>query len=101
MTILAALWAKLWKYLVALGALLLAVLAIFYKGRSDGKAVQQTKVDAANQRADVAVQQREITESRHDTDTKVQNLPEAPAQTVDDADPATAAGHLRDDGWLR
>lgn len=96
---LSALWAKVWKYVLALGALLLAVLAIFWKGRQDGKAVQQAKVDAANQRAEVAQQQQQITESRHDTDTSVQQLPEAPAQRIGDADPATAAGKLQ--GWTR
>lgn len=34
-------------------------------------------------------------ETRHDVDQAVESLPEAPAQRVGDADPATAAGKLR------
>lgn len=97
----AILWAKVWKYVAGLGVLLAAIAAIFLKGKSSGEAKQQAKVDQAQQKADIATQQKDITESRHDTDTKVQNLPEAPAQTVANADPATSAGHLRDDGWVR
>lgn len=97
---LAALWAKVWKYVVALGALLLAVLAIFWKGRQDGKAVQQTKVDEANQRADVAEQSQQAVETRHDVETEVAKLPEAPAQKVADARNDSAAGQLRDE-WMR
>jgi hypothetical protein len=93
-------WAKIWKYLVALGAILLAIVGIFLKGRAYGKAAQQGKVDAAVQDAEVAHQQATILESRHDTDTTVQNLPEAPAQVVATAQPGTAAGQLRDD-WTR
>lgn len=95
------LWAKVWKYVAGLGVLLAAIAAIFLKGKSTGEAKQQAKVDQAQQKADIAIQQKDITESRHDTDTTVQNLPEAPAQMVATSQPGTAAGELRDDGWTR
>lgn len=97
----AILWAKVWKYVAGLGVLLAAIAAIFLKGKSVGEAKQKAKVDQAQQKADIATQQKDITESRHDTDTTVQNLPEAPAQVVATAKPSTAAGELRDDGWTR
>ena len=98
---LAILWAKVWKWVVGIGVVIVAFGSAYLAGMRKGDAKQQTKVDEANQRAEVAQQQQQITESRHDTDTKVQNLPEAPAQTVANADPSTSAGHLRDDGWVR
>lgn len=98
---LAILWAKVWKWIVAACALLLAVLAIFYKGKSSGEAKQQTKVDEANQRADIAEQSQKAVETRHDVETEVAKLPEAPAQKVADARVDSAAGQLRDDGWMR
>lgn len=97
----AILWAKVWKYVAGLGVLLAAIAAIFLRGKSAGEAKQQAKVDQAQQKADIATQQKDITESRHDTDTTVQNLPEAPAQVVATSQSSTAAGELRDDGWTR
>jgi hypothetical protein len=95
------LWAKIWKYVAALGALLLAVGAIFLKGRSDGKQTEEVKTQAAEAKAEVAEQTTAIVESRHDTDTKVESLPEAPAQAVATAVVDSASGKLRDDGWVR
>jgi hypothetical protein len=98
---LALLWTKVWKWVVGIGALLLAIVSVFLAGREKGKAAEQVKTQAAKQEAEVAKQTTAIVESRHDTDTKVQNLPEAPAQVVAASDPMTAAGKLRDDGWTR
>lgn len=99
---LVALWAKVWKYIVAFGALMLAVAGIYLKGRKEGKATQvainATVMTKAN--AQAAQQVTKVQESRNETDAKINALPASPIQAVDIADPATAAGHLRDDGWL-
>jgi cell division septation protein DedD len=98
--ILSALWAKVGKYVVALGAILAAVAAIFLKGRSSGEEKQQAKVDEAMQKAQEAEQVQQVIEVRHDVDTTVQNLPQAPTQAVATANPSSAAGKLHDD-WSR
>lgn len=101
MAILTLLWAKVWKWIVALGALLAVVGAIFLKGRADGVKTMQPKVDAANNAAVAATVNTKALESRHETDVAVQKLPDAPAQPVATADPSTAAGQLRDSGFTR
>lgn len=97
----AALWAKIWKYLAGIAVLAAAVGAIFLKGRESGKASNQAKVDEATQDAKIATQSAQAVETRHDIEAANSQLPEAPAQKVADADPATAAGKLRDDGWMQ
>lgn len=98
---LAALWAKCWKYIAGLAVIGAGLLAIFLKGRESGKASNQAKVDEATQDAQIATQTAQAVETRHDIDQTVANLPEAPAQTVANADPNSALGQLRDDGWVR
>lgn len=97
----ALLWTRLWKYIVALGAVLAALGAAVLYGRSKGKAAEQVKTRAAQDAATTAQAATKQLESRHETDVQVQRLPDAPAQVVATADPATAAGKLRTDGWLR
>lgn len=97
----ALLWAKVWKYVAALGVLLAAGAAIFLKGRSAGVKSMQTKVDNANESAAAATVNTQALESRHETDVAVQNLPDAPAQPVATAAAGTAVGKLRDDGFTR
>jgi len=97
----ALLWAKVWKWVCALGAVLAAIGGIWLWGREKGKASEQVKTRDAQEAAATAQATVEQLESRHATDTAVQNLPAAPLQTIADADPTTAAGKLRDDGWVR
>lgn len=97
----AIVWAKIWKWVTAIAVLGAAIAAVFLKGRESGKASNQAKVDEATQDAQIATQTAQAVETRHDIDQTVNNLPQAPAQTVADADPATAAGELRDSGWVR
>ena len=97
----AALWAKVWKWVAAIGALAAGILAIFLEGREKGKESQQTKVDQATQEAQVATQVTQAVETRHDIDTKVTNLPQAPTSSVANATASSAAAKLRDDGWMR
>lgn len=101
MAILTLLWAKAWKYIVALGVLFAAVAAIFLKGRAAGVKTMQAKVDTANDAAATATVTTKVLESRHETDVAVQELPDAPAQSVAAAASGTAAAELRESGFTR
>lgn len=90
----AELWAKLWGYIVAAGAVVVAIGAAILYGREKGKEAMQPKVDAANANAEAATINEQHLETRHDTDAAVQALPEAPAQPLGTAVPGTAAGEL-------
>lgn len=91
---------KLWA--IGILAAIVAIASAWLLGRHKG-AVTQKAVQAASD-ARTAVQAAQDTikahEVRHDVESEVQKLPDAPPQSVADADPATAAGKLRD-GWLR
>ncbi len=92
---------KLKEYGAIALSLLITIVTFGLYERSRGAAKQQIKTANAQAQADVAQANTAQVESRHATDVAVQNLPEAPAQTVATADPATAAGQLRDDGFTR
>ena len=92
----ALLWAKVWKYIAALGAILAAIGGVYLAGRSKGKAAEEVNTRAAQDAAATAQATNQQLESRHETDVEVQRLPDAPAQTVGTADPGTAAGRLQD-----
>lgn len=97
------LWLKLKGWLIGAGAFVLLVLSAWLLGRSKGKAAQKV-VDAARDaeaNAQAAQQKVQAQETRHAVEAEVSKLPDAPPQKVADADPATAAGKLRDGGWLR
>ena len=93
-------WLKLKGYLIAAGVFLATLAGAVLYGRAKGKAAEQSKTRAAESVAAAAQAVVKQLESRHETDAQVQRLPDAPAQVVADADPATAAGRLRDD-WTR
>lgn len=97
------LWAKLKGWAIGMAALLLAISAAWLLGRREGNVV--AKAGAGKQQAEnnaaAARQQAEHAEVRHEVENDTAKLPDAPAQRVADADPATAAGRLRDDGWMR
>jgi hypothetical protein len=92
---------KLYGYLVAFGALILAILGAIFYGREKGKEADEAKVANVEVKADVAAANTEQVESRDATDTAVNDLPAAPAQTVGTADPTTAAGKLDSGGWTK
>jgi hypothetical protein len=96
-----AIFSKIWGWLIGLAVVGAGILAIFLKGRESGKASNQAKVDEATQDAQIATHTAQAVETRHDIDQTVAQLPEAPAQTVANADPNSALGQLRDDGWVR
>lgn len=96
----AALWLKAKGWAIGLCLLLGGLVGAWVMGRQKGKQAgeaiaQNARDDAANANA-----RADQLESRHETDAKVAQLPDAPAQPVAAADPATAAGKLRDE-WSR
>jgi len=94
-----ALWLRVRGWLYGLAALAGLLLGAWLLGRSKGKAVEQSNTRAAQDAAATAQATTKQLESRHETDAEVQRLPDAPAQVVADADPATAAGRLQ--SWTR
>lgn len=95
------LWAKVWKWVAAIGALTAVAAGIFLKGRESGKQSQQVKVDQATQDAQVAKQTAQAVETRHDIDTQIEALPEAPPSSVAKPIPGSAVDELKSDGWVR
>lgn len=95
--------AKLKTWALALFAVLAAIGSAWLWGRHQGKAtqVQSDAVRDAQANAQAVQQQVQAQETRRATETEISKLPDAPAQKLADAAPGTAAGHLRDDGWLR
>jgi len=94
-----ALWLKVRGWLYGLAALAGLLLGAWLLGRSKGKVAEQGNTRAAQEAAAAAATTTKQLESRHETDAEVQRLPDAPAQVVADADPATAAGRLQ--SWTR
>lgn len=95
------LWAKLSKYAMALGGLLAIIASAVAVGWMKGRAGGKAKATRAKQRLDDAKAVNKAHEDREHVDEQVDSLPDAPPQKLADAAPDTAAGHLRDDGWLR
>lgn len=92
---------------VVIAALIAAFVATAFVARSKGKTAQkntdlasaaQEMVQAANA---AAKQTQDAAQTRADVEAAAALLPSAPAQKVADADPATATGKLRDEGWTR
>jgi len=94
---------KLKLFALALLGLLATIATAALYWRNQGKAAQKA-VDAARE-AEVNAQAAQETIHAHEVRNEVQaenaKLPGAPAQAVATADPATAAGKLRDGGWVR
>lgn len=100
---LAAMWGKLRTAALVLAALAAAVLSAWLFGRRAGKQAQSQAHAASDAQAAVQAAQDTIKtqEVRRDVEAEVSKLPDAPAQRLSDAKPGTAAGLLRDGGWLR
>jgi hypothetical protein len=107
-----ALWAwflstTIGRWIVGVGAVLaalaVAIASAFLYGRGKGKGEQATadKAKDAQSLAQAAQEAVDAANVRKDVDNETAKLPDAPAQSVANADPATAAGQLRDDGWVR
>ena len=94
-------WFKLKGYAYAAVAILGGIVAAVLYGRSKGKAAQKVKTRTAEDVAAVAKDQVKAHEARKTVESETSALPDAGPQKVASADPDTAAGHLRDDGWMR
>jgi len=84
---------------LALAALAMGALVMFRKG-------EQTQADKdvakdAQSLADAAQEVVNAANVRKDVENETAKLPDAQPQPVATADAATAAGKLRDGGWLR
>jgi len=97
---LAAIWSRCWGWICAIGALIVAFGSAYLAGMRKEKRDQQAKVDQATQEAQSANQAAQAVETRHDVETEVAQLPQAPTQDVATAESSSAAGKLRD-GWMR
>lgn len=107
-TFFAAIWKRflgttIGRWLVGIGAVAAALGVAWYltlrKGKQEQAAIDEAK-DAAEQ-VQVAQQIQHAAQTRAEVDSETAKLPDAPAQTVATADPHTAAGELRTDGWVR
>ena len=96
-----ALWLKLRGWLYGIAALAGLLLGAWWLGRQKGKQVEHGKTREAQEAAATAQATVQAHEVRRDVEIETAKLPDAPAQRVADADHATAAGRLRDDGWTR
>lgn len=94
---------RLKGYAIAALSLLAAIATAALYWRNQGKAAQKAVDDARQAHADAQAAQQVIhaSEVRHEVDAENARLPDAPPQQVGTADPASAAGQLRDDGWVR
>lgn len=95
------LWLKLRGWLYGLAAFAGLLLGAWLLGRSKGKQAEQGKTRAAQDAAATAQATVHAHEVRNEVEIETSRLPDAPPQSVGTADPATAAGRLRDDGWTR
>jgi hypothetical protein len=97
------LWAKLSGFALAAGGVLIALAGAWLYGRHQAHAADDAETAArdAKQAAADAAERAHQTEVRHDVEVQTAQLPDAPPQQVAAADPATAAGRLRDNGWTR
>lgn len=95
------LWLKVRGWLYGIGALAGLLLGAWLLGRAKGKAAEQGKTRAAQEAAQAAQATVHAHEVRDEVENETAKLPDAPPQSVAAADPATAAGRLRDDGWTR
>lgn len=91
------------RWIVGIGAVLAALAVALYVAFRKGKHAQ-ADTDAAKdatEQAQAAQQVVQAATTRQEVEHETEQLPAAPAQTVATADPHSAAGQLRDDGWLR
>lgn len=95
--------AKLKTWALALFAVLAAIASALLYGRHKGKQAAEQAEAARDAQANAQTAQQVIQahEVRNEVEAENAKLPDAPAQTVVTADPGTAAGQLRDDGWVR
>lgn len=94
---------KFGRWVIGIAALVAAFIAAWWMAHMQGASAQAVKDAKAQQdaQADTAGQVKAAAQTRADVEADAAKLPDAPAQKVADADPATAAGQLRQDGWTR
>lgn len=103
-----ALWAlfvgtKVGRWIVGMALAIAGVSALLGMMFLKGKHAQAKTDDFkdAQSLAEAAQQAVAAANVRKDVENETAKLPDAPPQTVETADPDTAAGQLRTDGWVR
>lgn len=91
---------KLKTWAVAALAMIAGVLGAYVLGRWKGGKAAADAVRGADAEAAAKAEHAQV-QTRVEVENETAKLPDAPPQRVGDADPATAAGRLRDEGWTR
>lgn len=107
MTWLANLWNTARAWLVAALAIIAGGALAYIVGRKQGADEVSSDADAAKSAQDAtnaataAQAQAHDAQVRHDVENDTEQLPAASAQPVASADPGSATGQLREEGWTR
>lgn len=100
-----SLWGNVKAWLAAVVVAVAAAAAAYLLGRRKGasdaaaQAQLQQRAERAENQAAAAEAAAQHAEVRRDVESESTPLPDPGPQRVGDADPASAAGRLRDDGW--
>lgn len=92
--------ARLKAYAVAALALVAGVLGAYLFGRWKGGKIAADAVRDADAKAAAKAEHAQV-QTRIEVENEAAKLKDAQPQRVGDADHATAAGRLRDEGWTR
>ena len=93
--------ARIKTWLAIAGAMIVAIGVALIYGMYRGRQYAADKIKAVKRKvadAEATIHAHEVSDHVEQT---VNQTPDAPPQKVADADPDTAAGHLRDVGWMR
>lgn len=94
---------KLGRWLAGIFAVLAAILGVWIAGKHKGKTEQKEADDKGQEKANDESKEQVLkaSEDRTHVDSEVEKLPDAGIQEVATAPAYSAAGKLRDDGWVR
>lgn len=91
------------RWVIGVAAIIAAFVVTWWLAHIQGanaQAIKDAKAQDASL-AEAAQQTIDAAQARAGVEAGTSALPDAPAQKVAEADPASAAGKLRDDGWTR
>lgn len=94
---------KFGRWVIGIAAVIAAFVVTWWLAHIQGANAQAIKDAKAQDEslAEAAKQVVNAAQARADVEADASKLPDAPAQKVAGADPVTAAGKLRADGWTR
>lgn len=94
-------WALKWLAIAGAAIIALATTALVFLRKGQKLQAGIDAAGAAKAETETALAVQKAAQDRAEVDNETAKLPDAPAQSVANADPGTAAGKLRDDGWVR